>query len=215
MLNLGAEARIWMCIRPTDMRRSFDGLSALVRNELGGDPTSGNWFVFVNRRKTMLKILAFDAGGYWIWSKRLEQGQFGAPGRGGQRVRVALRRDGAGGGDPGGRSGGRGDPGNRAGSDRREGQPPSGPGAWQLQDLEIRRQVAKRRDTGELLTPLAPANVLERTSVDVSFLAGMLIDKFRYHLPLHRQHQRLADSGIRVSRSCGVRIAIQHQLCSD
>ena len=80
MLNLGAEARIWMCIRPTDMRRSFDGLSALVRNELGGDPTSGNWFVFVNRRKTMLKILAFDAGGYWIWSKRLEQGQFAAPG---------------------------------------------------------------------------------------------------------------------------------------
>ena len=63
-MNLGAEARIWMCIRPTDMRRSFDGLSALVRNELGGDPTSGNWFVFVNRRKTMLKILAFDAGGY-------------------------------------------------------------------------------------------------------------------------------------------------------
>ena len=79
-MNLGAEARIWMCIRPTDMRRSFDGLSALVRNHLGGDPTSGHWFVFVNRRKTMLKILAFDAGGYWIGSKRLEQGQFAAPG---------------------------------------------------------------------------------------------------------------------------------------
>ena len=67
--------------------------------------------------------------------------------------------------------------------------------------LKYVRQVVKRRDTGELLTPLAPANVLERTSVDVSFLAGMRIDKFRYHLPLHRQHQRLADSGIRVSRS--------------
>lgn len=58
------------------MRRSFDGLSALVRNELGADPTGGNWFVFVNRRKTMLKVLAFDGDGYWIWSKRLEVGQF-------------------------------------------------------------------------------------------------------------------------------------------
>ena len=67
--------------------------------------------------------------------------------------------------------------------------------------LKYVRQVIKRRDTGELLTPPAPPNVLERTSVDVSFLAGMLIDKFRYHLPLHRQHQRLADVGIRVSRS--------------
>ena len=73
------------------------------------------------------------------------------------------------------------------------------PGSYKI--LKYVRQVVKRRDTGELLTPPAPANVLERTVVDVSFLAGMLIDKFRYHLPLHRQHQRLADSGIRVSRS--------------
>ena len=63
--------RIWLCTIPTDMRRSFDGLSALVRNELGADPTSGNWFVFVNRRRTMMKVLAFDGDGYWIWSKRL------------------------------------------------------------------------------------------------------------------------------------------------
>lgn len=73
------------------------------------------------------------------------------------------------------------------------------PGSYKI--LKYVRQVVKRRDTGELLTPLAPANVLERTSVDVSFLAGMRIDKLRCHLPLHRQHQRLADSGIRVSRS--------------
>ena len=58
------------------MRRSFDGLSALVRNDLGADPTSGHWFVFVNRRQTMLKILAFDGDGYWIWSKRLEAGRY-------------------------------------------------------------------------------------------------------------------------------------------
>lgn len=73
------------------------------------------------------------------------------------------------------------------------------PGSYKV--LKYVRQVVKRRDTGELLTPSSPSNVLERTAVDVSFLAGMLIDKFRYHLPLHRQHQRLADSGIRVGRS--------------
>ena len=63
------------------MRRSFDGLSAMVRNHMGADPTGGHWFVFVNRRRTLLKVLAFDGDGYWIWAKRLEAGQFAAPGR--------------------------------------------------------------------------------------------------------------------------------------
>lgn len=73
------------------------------------------------------------------------------------------------------------------------------PGSYKV--LKYVRQVVKRRDTGELLAPPSPPNVLEQTCVDVSFLAGMLVDKFRYHLPLHRQHRRLADCGIRVSRS--------------
>ena len=59
------------------MRRSFDGLSALVRNHLGGDPTSGEWFAFINRRRTQIKMLVFEEGGYALWSKRLEAGQFG------------------------------------------------------------------------------------------------------------------------------------------
>ena len=61
--------------------------------------------------------------------------------------------------------------------------------------------VVKRRDTGELVSARAPANVLERTAADVSLLAGMLVDKFRHHLPLYRQHRRMADAGIVVSRS--------------
>ncbi len=73
------------------------------------------------------------------------------------------------------------------------------PGSYKV--LKYVRQVVKRRDTGELLAPPSPPNVLERSCVDVSFLAGMLVDKFRYHLPLHRQHRRLADCGIQVSRS--------------
>lgn len=67
---------IWLATAPADMRMSFDGLSALVRNRLGRDPASGAWYVFVNRRRTMMKVLAFDRGGYWIWSKRLERGLF-------------------------------------------------------------------------------------------------------------------------------------------
>jgi len=69
------------------MRRSFDGLSAQVRNHLGEDPTSGSWFAFVNRRRTQIKVLAFEDGGYCLWSKRLEQGQFALLGVPGERKR--------------------------------------------------------------------------------------------------------------------------------
>lgn len=68
--------RIWLCTEPVDMRKSYNGLSALVKNRLGDDPLSGHLYVFVNRRRTLMKILYFDRTGYAIWSKRLEQGQF-------------------------------------------------------------------------------------------------------------------------------------------
>ena len=67
--------------------------------------------------------------------------------------------------------------------------------------LRYVRPVVKRRGTGELLTARAPANVLERTAADASLLAGMLVDKFRHHLPPHRQHRRMSDAGIAASRS--------------
>ncbi|MDE0306887.1 MAG: IS66 family insertion sequence element accessory protein TnpB [Albidovulum sp.] len=73
------EGGIWLATRPADMRKSFDGLAAPVRNELGGDVVSGGWFVFADRRRTMMKILGFGPGGCWIWSQRLEQGLFAVP----------------------------------------------------------------------------------------------------------------------------------------
>ena len=76
MLSIGPERRIWLCTQPTDMRCSFDGLSARVRHHLGEEPTSGQWFTFINRRRTQIKVLAFEAGGYCVWSKRLEVGRF-------------------------------------------------------------------------------------------------------------------------------------------
>jgi len=71
-----SRVRVWLYTRPTDMRKSFDGLVALVANELHEDPLSGHLFVFINRKKTYLKILYFDRSGYCIWAKRLEGGQF-------------------------------------------------------------------------------------------------------------------------------------------
>ena len=72
------------------------------------------------------------------------------------------------------------------------------PGSYVI--LKYHRPVMKRKDTQQILTAPAPDGVLEGSRADVSFAAGMLMDKFAWHLPLYRQHQRLAASGITVSR---------------
>jgi transposase len=71
--------RVWLCTTATDMRKSYNGLSAMVKRELGDNPLSGAMFVFVNRKKTQMKILYFDGDGYAVWCKRLEQGMFAIP----------------------------------------------------------------------------------------------------------------------------------------
>lgn len=73
------------------------------------------------------------------------------------------------------------------------------PGSYVV--LEYRRPVVKHKASQTLSTSVAPTAVLDNSIVDVSLLAGMLIDKFVYHLPLYRQHQRLQQSGITVSRA--------------
>lgn len=71
------------------MRKSYDGLSALVKSKLEEDPLSGQLFVFINRKRTQCKVLYFDRSGYCIWSKRLEQGQFHA--NAGESIKQALQ----------------------------------------------------------------------------------------------------------------------------
>ena len=88
---LSQPSRLWLCTRPTDMRCSFDGLAALVRQHLGQDPLSGHGFVFINRRRTLLKLLYFDGDGYCVWSKRLERGQFGGALTAGDAVEALSR----------------------------------------------------------------------------------------------------------------------------
>jgi len=72
------------------------------------------------------------------------------------------------------------------------------PGSYVV--LKYVRRVIKRRDSLALSCPPAPVGVIDGSRADVSFIAGMMVDKFAYHLPLYRQHQRLRDSGINVSR---------------
>ena len=71
-----SQVKVWLYNQPADMRKSYNGLSALVKNKLAEDPLSGQMFVFINRKKNQCKILYFDRTGYCIWSKRLEQGCF-------------------------------------------------------------------------------------------------------------------------------------------
>lgn len=93
MLSVSPGRRIWLCTQPTDMRRSYDGLSVMVKRHLGEDPTSGQWFAFVNRRRTQIKLLAYEEGGYCLWSKRLEQGQFARLGRLDERKRLLCQTE--------------------------------------------------------------------------------------------------------------------------
>lgn len=81
------------------------------------------------------------------------------------------------------------------------------PGSYVV--LKYVRPLIKRLDTQTLSCPAAPAGVLEGSRADVSFIAGLLLDKFAYHLPLYRQHQRLLDAGFKLSRPWLTQIAAQ------
>lgn len=79
MLTPTSALRIFVCLEPTDMRKSFDGLSGLVQQHLGEDPLSGALFLFCNRRRDRLKLLYWDGDGFALWYKRLEAGTFQLP----------------------------------------------------------------------------------------------------------------------------------------
>ena len=79
MIHLPASVRVYLCLTPCDMRKSFDSLQALVREHLELDAFAGHLFVFASRRKDRVKILYWDRDGFAVWSKRLEEGTYAVP----------------------------------------------------------------------------------------------------------------------------------------
>jgi transposase len=79
MFLLSPQTKVFLAKDPTDMRKSFRGLIVLTEAARNQDPASGHLFVFVNKRRDMLKILHWDGSGWWIWYRQLEQGTFQMP----------------------------------------------------------------------------------------------------------------------------------------
>ena len=79
MFSIGDTVEIYVCLSPTDMRRSFDSLAGSVVREMGKNPLSGHLFVFINKRGSMMKILFWDRTGYCQYYKRLENGSITVP----------------------------------------------------------------------------------------------------------------------------------------
>ena len=76
MLSIPPTTSIFLYTEPTDLRKSFDGLSGIVRSALEADPTDGSLFLFINRRRDRLKILHWDGAGFWLYYRLLEAGTF-------------------------------------------------------------------------------------------------------------------------------------------
>lgn len=76
LFGFPGHARLFLYNGPADMRNGFDGLSGLVCNKLRQDPLSGDVFIFLNRKRTLIKLLVWDQDGFAIWHKRLERGTF-------------------------------------------------------------------------------------------------------------------------------------------
>lgn len=87
MIQLPASVRVYLCTSACDMRRSFDGLHAMVVGVMQLDAFAGHLFVFSNRRRDRLKILYWDRDGFAVWAKRLEEGTYAMPFAEGQAQR--------------------------------------------------------------------------------------------------------------------------------
>ncbi len=79
MFGVGAATRIYLAAGATDMRKGFEGLYGLVRDQLQLEPLSGHIFIFSNAQRNRLKLVFWDGSGLWVCAKRLERGRFRWP----------------------------------------------------------------------------------------------------------------------------------------
>lgn len=76
MIHLTSQTQIHLAVQPSDFRRQIDGHVAMIKQHLKQDPRSGALYVFVNRSKTMIRVISYQDHGYWIATKRLSRGKF-------------------------------------------------------------------------------------------------------------------------------------------
>ena len=93
MFGLGLATKIYVAVEAVDMRKGFEGLYGLVRDQLGADPLSGHLFLFSNRTRTRLKALVWDGSGLWVCAKRLEKGRFRWPEAKEKQCSVTMRAE--------------------------------------------------------------------------------------------------------------------------
>jgi transposase len=79
MFGIGPATRIYLSAGATDMRKGFEGLYGLVRDQLQLEPLSGHIFIFSNAQRNRLKLIFWDGSGLWVCAKRLERGCFRWP----------------------------------------------------------------------------------------------------------------------------------------
>ncbi len=79
MLSIGPAYRYYLYVSPADMRKNFDGLSGIIRNEFPQHPIHGDVFIFISRRRNQIKLLHWQGDGFAIWYKRLEKGTYERP----------------------------------------------------------------------------------------------------------------------------------------
>jgi len=82
MIGINRQTRIWVCSKPVNMRKSFEGLSAVARNGMGRDPLCGDLFLFIAANRKQARVLFWDGQGFMIIAKQLNHGKFNAPWKG-------------------------------------------------------------------------------------------------------------------------------------
>jgi transposase len=93
MLSLSSSCRYFLYRHQSDMRKGFDGLSGIVRNETTHDPLSGDVFIFFNKRRSQVKLLLWERDGFSLYHKRLERGTYELPSLTNASTSVELRSD--------------------------------------------------------------------------------------------------------------------------
>lgn len=92
MIHLTAQSKIWLATEPQDFRKGIDGLAALCRQTYQLNPQEGAIFVFINRSKTMVRLLAYEQNGYWLMTKRLSKGKFAHWPKSQQRLNTLMAK---------------------------------------------------------------------------------------------------------------------------